>query len=141
MIVDDVWREPDLGPFLQGGPNTTRLITTRIDNVLPTRCKTARRCLQAGCRSCRTPWRVALLLKLVNGFLRDRVVKSGQSLAPAIAGVTPRYLWEDRRISGRPAGAAKSSATANASQVVPNGVTVLSGSKKHHRLIQWISCV
>jgi hypothetical protein len=25
MIVDDVWGEQDLCPFLQGGPNTTRL--------------------------------------------------------------------------------------------------------------------
>jgi NB-ARC domain/TIR domain len=35
IIVDDVWREQDLRPFLRGGPNATRLITTRIDNVLP----------------------------------------------------------------------------------------------------------
>src|SRR5215469_10956814 len=35
LIVDDAWREWDLRPFLQGGPRTTRLITTRIDNVLP----------------------------------------------------------------------------------------------------------
>ena len=31
-----MWREHDLRLFLQGGPNTTRLIITRIDNVLPT---------------------------------------------------------------------------------------------------------
>ena len=35
MIVDDAWREQDLRPFLQGGPNTTRLITTRLSRVLP----------------------------------------------------------------------------------------------------------
>src|SRR5208337_1727228 len=35
MIVDDVWREQDLRPFLQGGPRTTRLITTRLGRVLP----------------------------------------------------------------------------------------------------------
>jgi hypothetical protein len=35
LIVDDAWREQDLRPFLQGGPNTTRLVTTRIDSVLP----------------------------------------------------------------------------------------------------------
>src|SRR4029077_18866662 len=35
MVVDDAWREPDLRPFLQGGPSTTRLITTRLDNILP----------------------------------------------------------------------------------------------------------
>jgi hypothetical protein len=31
LVIDDVWREQDLRPFLQGGRNTTRLITTRID--------------------------------------------------------------------------------------------------------------
>ncbi len=35
LIVDDVWREQDLRPFLQGGPNCVRLVTTRIDSVLP----------------------------------------------------------------------------------------------------------
>src|SRR5208337_947442 len=35
MIVDDAWRESDLRPFLQAGPNTTRLVTTRTDSVLP----------------------------------------------------------------------------------------------------------
>ena len=35
MVVDDAWREPDMRPFLRGGPNATRLITTRLDNILP----------------------------------------------------------------------------------------------------------
>src|SRR6516164_3344602 len=35
MVVDDAWRELDLRPFLMGGVNTTRLITTRLDNILP----------------------------------------------------------------------------------------------------------
>ena len=35
MVVDDAWREPDLRPFLQGGTNCVRLVTTRIDSVLP----------------------------------------------------------------------------------------------------------
>ena len=35
MVVDDAWREQDLRPFLQGGPNCVRLVTTRIDSVLP----------------------------------------------------------------------------------------------------------
>jgi hypothetical protein len=35
MVVDDAWRESDLHPFLRGGSNTTRLITTRLDNILP----------------------------------------------------------------------------------------------------------
>ncbi len=35
MVVDDVWRKQDLEPFLQGGRNCVRLVTTRIDSVLP----------------------------------------------------------------------------------------------------------
>jgi NB-ARC domain/TIR domain len=35
MVVDDAWREEDLRPFLQGGASTTRLVTTRNDNILP----------------------------------------------------------------------------------------------------------
>ena len=51
LVVDDAWREQDLRPFLQGGPNCVRLVTTRIDSVLPRRrcasqstpCRRARR--------------------------------------------------------------------------------------------------
>src|SRR5215469_3833564 len=113
MIVDDVWREQDLRPFLQGGPNTTRLITTRIDNVLPA--DAVRQPVDAmkdrealtllawglpegellaqhralGTLAARLgEW--ALLLKIVNGFLRDRVVKACQSLGEAIIGVNKR---------------------------------------------------
>jgi hypothetical protein len=113
MVVDDVWREQDLPPFLKGGPNTTRLITTRIDNVLPANAfrqsvdamqdREALTLLAGGLPpdqvTTQRPeigklaarlgeW--ALLLKLVNGFLRERVVKSRQSVAPAIAGVNKR---------------------------------------------------
>jgi hypothetical protein len=35
MVIDDVWREQDLRLFLQGGRNCVRLVTTRIDSVLP----------------------------------------------------------------------------------------------------------
>jgi WD40 repeat protein/transcriptional regulator with XRE-family HTH domain len=35
LILDDVWREPDLKPFLEGGPRCVRLITTRNEAVLP----------------------------------------------------------------------------------------------------------
>ena len=108
MIVDDAWREQDLRPFLQGGPNTTRLITTRLDDVLPARrlpaagrCddRVARResCLSSGLPPDQVAVAIARelgalaarlgewaqLLKLVNGFLRDRVARR-QSLAEAI---------------------------------------------------------
>lgn len=35
LVVDDVWHASHLAPFLTGGPSCTRLITTRIDSVLP----------------------------------------------------------------------------------------------------------
>ncbi len=37
LVIDDAWREQDLAPFLHRGPRdqTTRLITTRDDRVLP----------------------------------------------------------------------------------------------------------
>ncbi|MGC9959141.1 TIR domain-containing protein [Roseiarcus sp.] len=35
MVIDDAWREQDLRPFLQGGRDCVRLVTTRIDSVLP----------------------------------------------------------------------------------------------------------
>ncbi len=35
LILDDVWRTPDLKPFLEGGPRCARLITTRNEGVLP----------------------------------------------------------------------------------------------------------
>jgi hypothetical protein len=109
LIVDDAWREQDLRPFLQGGPNTTRLVTTRIDSVLPQ--KAIRQPVDAMQKSealallaARLPsdqlatesanlaklaarlgeW--AQLLKIVNGFLRDRVVKNRGPLPKAILG-------------------------------------------------------
>jgi WD40 repeat protein len=112
MVVDDAWREQDLRPFLRGGPNTTRLITTRRDNILPNDTvrqpvdamqgrealallaaglpeeQVAAQRLQFGKLAARLgEW--ALLLTLVNGFLRDRVTR-GQKLAQAITGVNQR---------------------------------------------------
>jgi hypothetical protein len=34
MVIDDVWREAQLRPFLRGGPNCVRLVTTRLPYVL-----------------------------------------------------------------------------------------------------------
>jgi hypothetical protein len=34
LVVDDVWREAQLRPFLRGGPNCVRLVTTRLPYVL-----------------------------------------------------------------------------------------------------------
>ncbi len=37
LVIDDVWREAQLRPFLRGGPNCARLVTTRLPQVLPAR--------------------------------------------------------------------------------------------------------
>jgi TIR domain/NB-ARC domain/APAF-1 helical domain len=113
MIVDDAWRNRDLRPFLQGGPNCVRLVTTRIDSVLPgnalrqpvdaMQVGEALRLLSGGLPEDQVAhestslsllaarlgeW--AQLLKIVNGFLRDRVIGTHQPLADAIAGVNRR---------------------------------------------------
>ena len=35
LVIDDVWREVQLRPFLKGGPKCVRLVTTRLPSVLP----------------------------------------------------------------------------------------------------------
>ncbi len=113
LVIDDAWREQDLKPFLQGGRHCVRLITTRIDSVLP---QTALRqpvdAMQAGealtllsvglpadqvARERATLAKLAArlgewaqLLKIVNGFLRVRVVNSHETVAKAIAAVDTR---------------------------------------------------
>jgi WD40 repeat protein len=113
LVIDDVWREQDLRPFLQGGRNTTRLITTRLDHVLPAdtfrvvvdamRTGEALTLLTQGLPpdqvqtehlALRTlaarlgEW--PLLLTLAGGFLRDRVIRAREPLAQAIASVNRR---------------------------------------------------
>jgi len=108
MIVDDVWREQDLRPFLRGGSNTTRLITTRLSRVLPAdafrqpvdamKGEEARVLLASGLPKEQVlaqtkelsglagrlgEW--AQLLKLVNGFLHKRVNEGGERLQGALA--------------------------------------------------------
>ena len=112
MVVDDAWRAQELRPFLQGGPNTTRLVTTRNDDVLPfdayrqavdaMRDSEALALLAGGL----LPEQVAaqrrdlsklagrlgkwpLLLRLVNGFLCERI-RGKEPFAIAIAGVNER---------------------------------------------------
>ena len=113
FVIDDVWREQDLRPFLQGGPNVTRLITTRIDNMLPAdaflvrvdamRIEEAVPLLALGLPEVQLraerpalhqlamrlgEW--PLLLTLAGGFLRERVIRGRQLLAQAIADVNRR---------------------------------------------------
>ena len=107
LIVDDVWREQDLIPFLKGGPNTTRLVTTRLEKVVPDNAfkqpvdamadAEALSLLQSGLPADGLPAQEAALkaladrlgnwaqlLKLVNGFIRNRI-KAGATLEKAIA--------------------------------------------------------
>lgn len=35
LVLEEVWRDQDFRWFLNHGPNTTRLIATRIDRVVP----------------------------------------------------------------------------------------------------------
>jgi len=113
LIIDDAWRERDLWPFLQGGPNCVRLVTTRIDSILPEKAlrqpvdamqaSEALSLLSAGLPPNQVfheraslaklaarlgEW--AQLLKIVNGFLRDRVVRAKESLPAAISGANKR---------------------------------------------------
>src|SRR5271165_1044063 len=117
MIVDDVWREQDLRPFLRGGSNTTRLITTRLSRVLPAdafrqpvdamKGEEARVLLASGLPKEQVlaqtqelsglagrlgEW--AQLLKLVNGFLCERVNDGGERLQGALADADARLTEE-----------------------------------------------
>jgi WD40 repeat protein len=115
MVVDDVWNEAHLRPFLRGGDNCARLITTRNADILPADASTvnvdamqqdeALALLSAGlpggegqapalrelaARLGEWP----LLLQLANGALRLRIDQYRQSLPDALAYVV-RVL--DRR--------------------------------------------
>ncbi len=107
LVIDDVWREAQLKPFLRGGPNCVRLVTTRLPGVLPAgsvpvaidemRAADAASLLSArlpGAAEPASALRLAALAKrlgywaqmlaIANGWLRDRVAR-GESLLDAIA--------------------------------------------------------
>jgi WD40 repeat protein len=106
LVIDDVWSPADLKPFLQGGPRCSRLITTRDHSSLPPNIRTIRvdfmsqqealALLQIGLPR-QSPemlqpltlrlGRWPILLKLVNGTLRERVASCGQSLPAAITSI------------------------------------------------------
>jgi hypothetical protein len=108
IVIDDVWNTAHLKPFMQGGPQCTRLITTRSNLVLSQygvqvvmvdamRQNEAIALLGFGLPSseeralCNLAARLGewpLLLKLVNGVLRSRVNSSGQKLSVALTYVS-----------------------------------------------------
>ncbi len=97
LVIDDVWQESDAAPFLQGGAHCTRLITTRNEETLPPGTKQIKvpvmqreegvSLLSFGLPSHRDREELyglakrlgywPLLLKLVNGVLRDRSAAVG----------------------------------------------------------------
>jgi WD40 repeat protein len=114
LVIDDVWHRLHLEPFLHGGANTTRLITTRFDRELPDDAQRlvidamtqgeALTLLSWGL----PPAEMALckadlqklsdrlgempqLLKLANGFLRGRVMGHSQPLQRVLVDASDRY--------------------------------------------------
>ncbi len=107
LVVDDVWDAMHLKPFLQGGKRCARLVTTRNEEVLPANTQSlvvdamktdeAVQLLSSGLQTAAFTavamqalralvarlgeW--ALLLKLANAVLRDRVGR-GEALATAL---------------------------------------------------------
>jgi hypothetical protein len=94
LMIDDVWDSAHLQPFLEGGPHCTRLVTTRLPHVLPTTARAvpvdamqqdeavellgfhlpdraAHMVILQALAQRLGEW--ALLLKLVNGALREQV--------------------------------------------------------------------
>ena len=106
LILDDVWRERDVRPFLEGAPLTARLITTRRNDILPANTITVAvdqmaegesfQLLSSGITVSQVSEESALrqlakvrlgrwpvLIKLVNGFL-GREIQRGAELGEAI---------------------------------------------------------
>jgi hypothetical protein len=109
LVIDDVWREAQLRPFLRGGPNCVRLVTTRLPHVFPrdiphteVRIDEMRAAEAVSLISMNLPmagepggrarfsalaerrgnW--AQMLSVANGWVRDRV-KKGERVADSIA--------------------------------------------------------
>ncbi|WP_280151421.1 NB-ARC domain-containing protein [Piscinibacter sp. XHJ-5] len=106
FVIDDVWHAEHLAPFLKGGPQCSRLITTRDGDTLPPdagriavdqmKSKEAMALLAQGLPALHPShlrtlaerlgeW--PLLLKLANGVLRRRIVEAAQPPDEALAWV------------------------------------------------------
>jgi WD40 repeat protein len=107
IVIDDAWDAAHVRLFLQGGPRCARLITTRRADVLPSRAYRVDVDAMSGAEALtllrhalpaneteaqRAPLTALaarlgewpLLLKLVNGALRERVLRHGQPLPQAL---------------------------------------------------------
>jgi WD40 repeat protein len=107
VVIDDVWNQAHLNPFLRGGDNCTRLVTTRNSDTLPSgslkvdvdamQINEAVQLLSYGLGESQKELltqlqqlaqrlgEYPLLLKLANGVLRHRLEEAGQSLTDALA--------------------------------------------------------
>jgi hypothetical protein len=110
LVLDDIWSRTQLEPFLSGGPNTVRLVTTRQRDVLPDTSThldvdamamaEARSLLLSGLEGAREDVVVGLLkatgrwpvlLALVNGAARSDVTDGahgGEALGDILAALT-----------------------------------------------------
>ena len=106
IVIDDVWNAVHIGPFMQGGANCARLITTRSSDTLPANVRRTDVDAMKGSEAIELlrfglpdgeddaidklaarlgEW--PLLLKLVNGALRRRVNEMNQPLPDALTWV------------------------------------------------------
>ena len=102
IVIDDAWDVAHVRPFLQGGERCARIITTRMVDALPVGARRvdvdamaieeAERLLGHGLEPsdgyaalARRLGEWPLLLKLVNGALRERVLHQRQPLPEAVA--------------------------------------------------------
>jgi hypothetical protein len=127
IVIDDVWSERDARPFLRGGPQCARLLTTRDADTLPDdavevrvdqmRTAEAHTLLRAGLPAGCTTELAALserlgewplLIKLVNGFLRE-LIGLGETLEGAIASAN-EYLEDNGLVAFDPKNASERNA-------------------------------
>jgi hypothetical protein len=106
LVIDDVWNEADVEPFLQGGPHCARLVTTRDTRTLPQNArlldisrmanKDARELLGADlpqgydAELFRLAERLGcwlILLRLAKANLRQRVLREHQPMGAALADI------------------------------------------------------
>jgi hypothetical protein len=111
LVIDDVWNEADVEPFLQGGPRCTRLLTTRETRTLPQSARLldigsmdirdARQLLGAGlpqgyeAQLTQLAERLgcwSILLRLAKANLRQRVLRENQQMRAALVDILQELI-------------------------------------------------